>query len=110
MPISKPEKDPKIISSYRPINNLPSIEKIIESHILDHITKFFNDNKIINDYHHGGRPKHSTTTALSDMTYTLNKLTEQKYITATLTTDLTAAYDTVDSNILLEKLHYYGIR
>ena len=39
-PISKPDKDPKIISSYRPINNLPSIEKIIETYILDHMLKF----------------------------------------------------------------------
>ena len=37
-------------------------------------------------------------------------MTEQKYITASLTTDLTAAYDTVDSTILLDKLQYYGIK
>ena len=31
-------------------------------------------------------------------------------ITATLTTDLTAAYDTVDNKISLDKLYHYGIR
>merc|ERR1712240_205865 len=109
-PLSKPNKDDKDIANYRPINNLPTIEKIIETHILTYLIPFFNDNKIINKFHHGGREKHSTTTALSNITYTLNKNYENNLISAAISTDLTAAFDTVDTDILLSKLKYYGIQ
>merc|ERR1712240_403560 len=108
--LSKPKKDDKDIANYRPINNLPTIEKIIETYILTYLVPFFNENKIINTFHHGGRDKHSPTTALSSITYTLNKNYENNLISAVISTDLTAAFDTVDTDILLSKLKYYGIQ
>ena len=42
------------IGSYRPINNLCTIEKIIEEYIIGHLDIFLIDNKIINNNHHGG--------------------------------------------------------
>ena len=109
-PLSKPDKDDKLPASYRPINNLPAIEKIIEMHILQHLLPFLEQNDIILNNHHGGRHLHSTTTALTDITYKLNNNYENNKISATLTTDLTAAFDTVDTDILLTKLRHYGIR
>ena len=77
---------------------------------MTYLIPFFNDNKIINKFHHGGREKHSTTTALSNITYTLNKNYDNNLISAVISTDLTAAFDTVDTDILLSKLKYYGIQ
>merc|ERR1712115_763915 len=48
------------IGSYRPINNLCTIEKIIEEYFIGHLYTFLIDNNIINDNHHGGRKGHST--------------------------------------------------
>ena len=110
LPLSKPEKSVNSIESYRPINNLPCIEKIFEEHIIINLNIFLEENKILHDNHHGGRKSHSTTTAMAQVYNTLFYNKEKNKISATLTTDLSAAYDTVDNKILLDKLEHYGIR
>ena len=44
LPLSKPEKDSLLIDSYRPINNLPTIEKLVEQYIIEHMVDFLNEN------------------------------------------------------------------
>merc|ERR1712115_516970 len=60
------------IGSYRPLNNLCTIEKVIEEYIIGHLEIFLHTNKIINKNHHGGRKGHSTITALNQI---VNKAT-----------------------------------
>ena len=52
-PVCKPDKNPNLIESYRPINNLPIIEKLIQEHIKIHLILFLDNNKIINENQHG---------------------------------------------------------
>jgi len=67
-PIFKPKKAPTSIDSYRPINNLCTLEKLVEQHIKTHLDTFLDKHNIIHPHHHGGRKQHSTTTALAHTT------------------------------------------
>ena len=108
-PISKQDKPKHLISSYRPINNLTCIEKIVEHYIKEKLEEYFENNKILQNEHHGGRRDHSTLTALTKINNSIYLNGEKGFSSAIITTDLTAAYDTVDHDILLEKLKFYGI-
>ena len=110
LPLSKPLKPDFLLSSYRPINNLPCLEKLLEHHVIHHLNIFLSSNNIINHNHHGGRKGYSTTTALTQIYHTLNVEFEQNNIGVTLTTDMSSAFDTIDNFLLLLKLEHYGIR
>ena len=58
------------MNSFRPLNNLPILEKIIEEHIKVQMTEFLETNNIINENHHGGLKNHSTITALAQIQQT----------------------------------------
>ena len=51
------------MSSYRPISNVNLIEKVVEESMKLQINKFFEEEKVIPDAHHGGRKQFSTITA-----------------------------------------------
>ena len=98
------------IGSYRPINNLCTIEKVIEEYIIGHLDTFLINNKIINNNHHGGHKGHSTITALNQIINTSNINYENNHITGILITNMSKAIDTIDHFTLLSKMEYYGIR
>ena len=94
------------MDSYRPINNLCTLEKILEEHIKGHLEAYLDNNKIIHPNHHGSRKLHGTNTAIAHITHECNHLYEQDKILAIIQTDLSAAFDTIDTDKLLLKLNY----
>ena len=103
IPIAKPDEPLDNIESYRPINNIIFLEKLTQQYIKNHIDKYLLEQGIILKDHHGGRRKHSTTTAICQMQNKLHINYEKKRITFFKTKDLNKAYDTVDSTIMLKK-------
>ena len=97
----KPKNDPE---SYRPISNLNAIEKVIESLLKEQLDYFLENNKIITPNHHGGQRHHSTVTARLNIDTNVHRYRENDKATAILTTDLSATFDTVDSELLMTKL------
>ena len=101
LPQIKPGKDPINPDSFRPINNLPTLEKLFESYIIELFIEFLTANHIFDKNHHGGMKFHSPKTAMAAIQISLSSNLDKNAI---LSTDLSAAYDTVDHLILLKKL------
>ena len=51
-------------SNYRPISILPTISKIFEKHVNEHLIGYLNKHKLIHETQSGSRKKHSCQTAL----------------------------------------------
>ena len=100
--------DSKEKSNYRPISILPVTSKILEETVRQQVSRYFEKNNLFPKHQHGFRPKRSTTTALiAIQDYLLGNKKEGKN-TAMLLWDLSAAFDTLDHNIFIEKLRLYG--
>ena len=109
IPIVKNGKPKNDKNSYRPICILPTVDKVIEAELKNQLESYFEDNKLIPNEHHGGRKNHSTVTAMTSMDYNHKEIKESKDTVAIITTDLSAAFDLVDHELLIKKLEYYGL-
>ena len=69
---------------------------------------YMDSNKLFNPNHHAYRSLHSTTTAMLQMYTTWLDAVEQGDMAGVCMIDMSAAFDVVDTSILLEKLKLYG--
>ena len=105
------KKDSKlIVSNYRPISLLSNINKILEKLMFKRVYEFLERNKSIYKLQFGFRAKHSTNHTLVNITETIRAALDSKKIAGGVFVDLQKAFDTVNHEILLHKLNYYGIR
>ena len=96
--------------NYRPVALLSILSKIMEKAVFQQVIKYMETNHLLHPSHHGFRKSHSTTTALLEMYDTWLEAFEDNKISAVVMLDLSAAFDVVDSSILLDKLELYGFR
>ena len=92
-------------SNYLPISLLPSFHKLLETIMCKQIKTFLIDNTILYEYQFGFRSKHSTNFALLDVVQTLYEKLDSGCYGLGIYLDLQKAFDTVDHDILLWKLH-----
>ena len=96
-------------NNYRPISLLPSLSKIFEYVIFDQLLHYFIEKKLLRMEQYGFRPGHSTELAAVRLVDHLISQMDNHSIPINVYIDLSKAFDTLNHNIHLSKLHYYGI-
>ena len=96
--------------NYRPISLLSNLNKILEKLMFTRVYKFIEKYNCIYELQFGFRQKHSTNQALINITETIRSALDNNKFACGIFVDLQKAFDTVNHEILIEKLQHYGIR
>ena len=97
-------------TNYRPISILPIFSNLLEKAMHSRMIKFLDEHKILFKHQFGFQKYKSTTLAILDLYIKLVGNIEGKRFSCCIFLDFSKAFDTVNHNILLEKLEHYGIR
>ncbi len=102
--------DETLFTNYRPISLLPAISKIFEKVIFKQLYDFFQLNKLFYNSQYGFRTEHSTEYAALELIDRVLVEMDKNDMPINIFLDLSKAFDTLDHNILLHKLSYYGVK
>ena len=94
--------------NYRPVAILPILSKLLERAVFIQMIDYFESNHLLHPNHHGFRANHNTTTALLQMYDTWVEAMDRGEATGVCFLDMSAAFDMVSHNVLLDKLLLYG--
>ena len=102
--------DTASLSNYRPVSVLPLFSKILERLLYNRILDFITKHKVLYNYQFGFRTNHSTNMALTILLDKIVSAIDKGEYVIGIFIDLQKAFDTVNHEILLNKLAKYGIR
>ena len=100
--------DPLLPKNYRPVAILCILSKVIERVVYLQVVEYMNKNDFFHPNHHGFRAHHSPASAMIQMYDTWVQAVDKGQLTWVCMLDMSAAFDVVDHDILLEKLRLYG--
>jgi hypothetical protein len=86
--------------SYRPISNLSFVSKIVEKVVDARLSNHTSKHNLLPVFQSSYRPFHSTETAVICVVDSMLKAMDQGHVGALMLQDLSAAFDTVDHQIL----------
>lgn len=102
--------DPSEMKNYRPISNLSFASKLVEKVVFSQVTAYLAQNDLWPKLQSGFRQFHSTESAVLKVLSDIFSAIDQGNVALLALLDVSAAFDTVDHEILLQRLSTsYGI-
>jgi len=97
-------------NNYRPISLLPQFSKILEKLFNNRLDSFIQKFEILYQGQYGFQNNRSTASAVLELIEEVTNNIDKKKVSAGIFIDLKKAFDTVNHDILIKKLEYYGLR
>ena len=105
--LKKPSVGKEDLKNYRPGSNLSFISKLIEKVAASQIGSFLESTNKSNNFQSAYKQLHSTETALLKIRNDILTAMDSGKVTALTLLDLSAAFDTMDHSILLQRLEMW---
>jgi len=109
--LKKSDMDPADVRSYRPISNMSVVSKLLERLVARQLLlDYLNKSGLLSRFQSAYRVGHSTETAVLKVLSDILLAIDSGDLSAEVLLDLSAAFDTVDHNILIRRLKIsYGL-
>ena len=101
--LKKSSLDKEDLKNYRPVSNLSYISKLSEKVIVKQLNQHMIDNNLHEPFQSAYRSHHSTETALLRVHNDILQAIDKKNCVMLVLLDLSAAFDTIDHDILLNR-------
>jgi len=102
--LKKPSLDKEQMASYRPISNLTTVSKVIERLVLARLRPHLLASPSFARLQSAYRRGHSMETALLHVMNSVYAAADQKKATVLVGLDLSAAFDTINHDVLIKRL------
>ena len=98
-----------MFSNYRPVSVLPVFSKLLERLVYNRLISHIDDNKLWYEFQLGFQKGKSTHLAIMMLVDKVTEALDQDESVVGVFLDFSKAFDTVDHDILLQKMDKYGI-
>ena len=105
--LKKHNLDANELKNYRPVSNLPFLSKILEKVVSARLKKYLGENQLYENFQSAYRQYHGTETALVRVQSDILEALDKREVAALILLDLSAAFDTIDHDLLLNRLSCY---